>query len=151
MIMAIYMILILGGILAVVISLTGETNKRTDDLYLHEQAIFLTRSATEYAMLAVSGHNYRPVAQGGTNDCINQINATYPTAVNPMFNINITLRYIGLGQVNPANDAACVDFIKDIDTSESNGSILMDVTVTSDPSLGLTEPIRYHRRTLQKM
>lgn len=146
MIMAIYMILILGGIMAVVLNLTSETNKRTSDVYLHEQAIFLTRSATEYAMLAVSGHNHVAL-----NNCINRIDAQYPSSASPMFDISITLRYIGLGQVNAADDAQCVDFIRDISTSESNGSILMDVFVTSNASLGLNEPIRYHRRTLQKM
>lgn len=151
MIMAIYMILIVGGIMAAVISMTSQSNKRTTDVYLHEQAMLLTRSATEYAMLAVSGHNHRPVADGGTNDCINRIDAQYPEAgANAMLDINITLRYIGFGTVGVAA-GDCEDFIGTIQTPDSNGSILMDVVVTSNPGLNLTEPIRYHRRTLQKM
>lgn len=147
MIMAIIMILVLGGIMAAVISMTSQTTKRTTDVYLHEQAILLTRSATEYAMLAVSGHNHNPVAAGGTNNCINTINAQYPSAANPMFDITVNLQYIGFGSVT----GACNDFITDVQTPDSNGSILMDVIVTSSPDLNLTEPIRYHRRTMQKM
>lgn len=142
MIMAIIMILVLGGIMAAVISMTSQSNKRTTDVYLHEQAIFLTRSATEYAMLAVSGHNHVAL-----DNCINRIDAQYPDAANPMFDINITLQYIGFGALT----GACNDFIPTIQTPDSNGSILMDVVVSSSPELNLTEPIRYHRRTIQKM
>ncbi len=143
MIMAIFMILVLGGIMAIVINLTATTTHRTTNLYLHEQAVALSRSATEYALLAVSGHNHR-----GLQNCINRIDAQYPDENNPMFDINISLSYIGFNSIG-AIDSDCVDYIRDINTTESNGSILMDITVT-DHNLS-TEPIRYHRRTLQKM
>ena len=152
MIMAIFMILIIGGIMAIVISMTADTSKRTTNIYLHEQAIELTRSATEYALLAVSGHDHAAL-----NNCINQIDMIYPDTTNPMFDISITLNYIGFGgpagndAIGGANEAACSDYIDIIQTPESNGSILMDVTVRSDPGLNLDEPIVYHRRTLQKM
>lgn len=153
MIMAIIMILVLGGIMAAVISMTSQTTKRTTDVYLHEQAVLLTRSATEYAMLAVSGHDHVTL-----NNCINRIDAQYPAAgAGAMFDINITLQYIGFGSttgndaIGGINETACSDFIDVIQTPDSNGSILMDVIVTSSPNLNLTEPIRYHRRTMQKM
>lgn len=140
MIMAIFMILVLGGIMAIVITLTATTTQRTTNLYLHEQAVALSRSATEYALLAVSGHDHNTL-----QNCINRIDAQYPDETNPMFDINISLRYIGFGGLT----GSCDDYIGAIQTPESNGSILMDVVVT-DHNLS-TEPIRYHRRTLQKM
>lgn len=145
MIMAIFMILILGGIMAIVITMTTQTTRRTTDIYLHEQAIALTRSSTEYALLAVSGHNHNTL-----QNCINRIDAQYPSATEPMFDINITLRYIGFGGAGGLT-GDCNHYIASIQTPESNGSILMDVTVTSNDFLNLDEPIRYHRRTLQKM
>jgi hypothetical protein len=142
MIMAIFFILIISGIMATVIYLTATTTKKTEDLYLHEQAVALTRSATEYALLAVSGHNSTAL-----QNCINHIDAQYPSDTNPIFDINITLRYIGFGGLT----GTCDDYIATIQTPESNGSILMDVTVTSNSNINMNEPIRYHRRTLQKM
>lgn len=140
MLMAIFMILILGGIMAIVITMTSNTSKRTQDQYLHEQALLLTRSATEYALLAVSGHEYN-----ATNGCINTINMQYPNAgATAMFDINITLSYVGFNGL-----AGCNQYIATVTAPESNGTILMDVVVT-DHNL-TTEPIRYHRRTLQKM
>lgn len=142
MIMAIFFIISIAVIMAIVMKLTATTTKKTEDIYLHEQALALTRSATEYALLAVSGHNHKAL-----NNCINQIDAQYPSAANPIFDINITLRYIGFGSLT----GACTDYITTIQTPESNGSILMDVTVTSNPNLGISEEIRYFRRTMQKL
>ncbi|MBV5320070.1 MAG: type II secretion system protein [Sulfuricurvum sp.] len=146
MIMAIFFIVIIAVIMAVIMQLTATTTKKTENLYLHEQALGLTRSATEYALLAVSGHNHNAL-----QNCINRIDAQYPSATNPIFDINITLRYVGFGNINIANDGQCVDYIRNIQTPESNGSILMDVVVTSSPDLNLSEEIRYFRRTMQKM
>lgn len=141
MIMAIFLLVVLGTIMGVSLSLTGITTARTNDNYLHEQALLLTSSATEYAILALSGHN--PV----TNGCINNINAQYPSAgAAAMFDINVTMHYVGYSTI-----LGCNNYIADIDTAETNGTILMDVVVTSNANLGLDEPIRYHRRTLQKL
>lgn len=142
MIMAIVMILVMGGIMAISMSMTSETSRRTSDVYLHEQAAVLARSATEYALLAVSGHDHAAL-----NNCINQIDMLYPDTANPIFDVNITLRYIGFN----AYGAGCNQYIPTIQTADSNGTILMDITVQSDPSLHLDEPITYFRRTLQKM
>ncbi|MEA2112120.1 MAG: type II secretion system protein [Campylobacterota bacterium] len=144
MLMAIFVIVIIGTLMGLMISMSTQSLKRTTNVYLNEQAVLLAKSATEYAMLAVSG--YDRVANNG---CINTINATYPSAASPVFNINVNLRYIGFGAA--PFSAGCNDYISNINTPESNGTILMDVTVTSDPSLNIGETIRYHRRTLQKL
>lgn len=141
MIMAIFLLVVLGTLMGLSLSLTGTTSARTKDNYLHEQALLLTSSATEYAILALSGHD--TVGDG----CINNINAQYPAAgAAAMFDINITMHYVGYNSI-----AGCNNYIDDIDTHETNGTILMDVSVNSNPNLGLDEPIRYHRRTLQKL
>ncbi|MDD5051903.1 MAG: type II secretion system protein [Sulfuricurvum sp.] len=141
MIMAIFMILVLGGIMAAVVSLTSTTTQRTQNQYLHEQALLLTRSATEYAMLAISGHTIN-----AANGCINQITAVYPNAANPMFDITINARYV----LNAA-PATCNVYIPAITAQQTNGTVLLDVYVNTDAALNLDEPIRYHRRTLQKL
>lgn len=141
MIMAIFLLVVLGTLMGLSLSLTGTTTSRTNDNYLNEQALLLTSSATEYAILALSGHD--AVANG----CINSINAQYPSSgAAAMFDINITMQYVGYSTIS-----GCSYYIPHIDDSETNGTILMDVVVTSNTNLGLDEPIRYHRRTLQKL
>jgi hypothetical protein len=69
-----------------------------------------------------------------------------------MFDINITMQYVGFGSIG-VNAGDCIDYpgLENIATVETNGTVLMDVTVTSSNELNLTEPIRYERRTLQKL
>lgn len=141
MMMAIILLVVIATIMAISVSMSTTTTHRTTNEYLHEQAILLTSSATEYAVLALSGHEIN-----ATNGCINSINALYPNVSNPMFDINITIQYIGLGATAPTS---CSQYIINMATPESNGTVLMDVVVT-DHNLS-TEPIRYHRRTLQKL
>ncbi|WP_345993305.1 hypothetical protein [Sulfurimonas sp. HSL-1716] len=138
MIMAIILIVVLTTIMALTLSLTSQTTKQTSDLYLREQAVLLAKSAAELALLKVSGWNR------ATSGCLTSVNAVYPSTTNKIFDINVTMKYIGLGCGGSA------DYIPAIVTPESNGTVLMDVTVTSDPGVS-TEPIRYFRRTLQKL
>jgi type II secretory pathway pseudopilin PulG len=145
MIMAIFVIVIIGTLMGLMISMSSTTAKKTTNIYLSEQAVLLAKSATEYAMLAISG--YDRVANGG---CINQINLTYPSAASPIFTISVRLDYIGFATTPFA--AGCNNYIGSINTPESIGSVLVDVTVTSnEANLNIGETIRYHRRTLQKL
>lgn len=151
MIMAIFLMVLIGGMMAASISMASVSTNRTQDDYLHEQAQLLARSATEYAILAISGHEVNT-----TNGCINTINMVYPNAVNPMFDIRINMQYIifyDVGGVSTAyaNCTAITGTGGIAQTPESNGTVLMDVNVTSNPGLNLNEPIRYFRRTLQKL
>ncbi len=151
MIMAIFVIVIVGTLMALMISMSATSLKRTTNLYLSEQAVLLAKSATEYALLAISGTD-RTAAAG----CLTTINIDYdPSGVgNNMFNITINIQYIGLSAGNAANECTVAqNFIPNANVSalESRGSALIDVVVESDPSLGIGETIRYHRRTLQKL
>ena len=62
---------------------------------------------------------------------------------------NVSISYFGFGAITAGT--GCSNVVDDIQTSESNGTMLIDVYVTNDGSLGLTEPISFHRRTLQKL
>ena len=137
---AIAFLLIMATILALMVSMTTLTTKRGADLYFQEQAHLLAKSATEFAMLAISGYD-----RNVTTRCINQINSQYPN-VNPVYDINTTIRYIGLGSVCDASN----NYINNIVTPESNGTVLIDVYVNVPASVTGAEPVRFHRRTLQK-
>jgi hypothetical protein len=144
MITAIIFIVLVATLGALALSLSTQTTKQTTDLYLHAQAELLAQSGTEYALLAFSGHEIN-----ATNGCLEQINAQYPEGATPWFDINITLRYLGSGLAPTCNNAAIID--DNVTTADSNLTLIIDTVVTSRADANIsTEPIRIHRRTLQK-
>ncbi|MBN2896092.1 MAG: hypothetical protein JXK05_09415 [Campylobacterales bacterium] len=143
MIMAIVVIVVLGTIMALTLNMSAQTNKQTINDYIHEQGILLTRSATEYALLEISGW---PACT------VTNLSAVYPSNdTAKIFDINISVNYIGFGCGDIDGNGQSDDYIANINTPESRGTVLMDVIVTSSNELNLSEPIRYHRRTMQKL
>jgi len=132
LLLAIIVMIIIATLMALMISLTSTTAKQTSDIYASEQTKLLAKSATELALLAISGHN-------NNNNCIENMNFTYQT----YYDVNISLYYIGNSL--PCNPSHLLD--NNISTSESNGTVIIDTYVTFK---GSSEPIRYHRRTIQK-
>ena len=146
MIMAIAVIVIIGTIMALSLAMTTQTTKRTADLYLYEQSILLSKSATEYALLQI--------AQSAP--------CTYPGDDFPqdtIYDINISVQYIYYD--NPAiggNEAQTLcttnggTLYTAVTTPEQDGSVIVDVTVSVPQSANVaTEPIRYFRRSIQKL
>ena len=149
MIMAIAVIVILASIMALSLRLTTQTTKKTADLYVHEQAILLSKSAAEYALLRISQDNnitdpcnvtslnFSPDIDGDGND--------------DFYDINISIQYIYTNV-----PATCIGLGSDIyalvTTPEQNGSVLMDITVSVPTTKNVTsEPITYFRRSIQKL
>lgn len=139
MITAIIFIVLVATLGALALSLSTQTTKQTTDLFLREQGELLAQSATEFALLAFSAHEIN-----ATNGCLQQINAQYPQAgANALFDINVTLRYLGNGL--PCNAGFIIN--NAVATNDSNLTLIIDTLVTSSAG---TEPISFHRRTLQK-
>ncbi len=132
LLLAIIVMITIATLMALMISLSTTTAKQTSDIYVSEQTKLLARSATELALLAISGHN-------NNANCIENINFTFETN----YDVNMSLYYIGNGlPCNPSHLLA-----NNISTPESNGTVIIDTYVTFK---GSSEPIRYHRRTIQK-
>jgi hypothetical protein len=141
MIMAIFIILIISTILALSLRLSSETTQKTTDLYLYEQSAILSHSAAEYAMLVLSRSSPCSIAN---------LNFRH----NGTYDVNITMQYITfIGSACNANasNIGGTDYRLGTTTaSVTDGTVIMDVTVTANPT-GTTEPIRYFRRTIQKL
>jgi hypothetical protein len=139
---AIAFLLIMATIMGLMLSITAQTSKRGSDIYFQEQAYMLAKSATEFALLAISGHE-----RNVTTGCLNEINSKYMN----IYDINTTIRYIGFPNSGFSLGNKCNRYIENIQTPESNGTVLIDVYVTLDAATaGTTEDIRFHRRTMQK-
>jgi len=145
MIIAIIFLLVTATLMALMLNMTTQTSHRSEHLYFNEQAKLLAQSATEFAVLAISGHD-----RAGDTDCLETITSNYPGGAGalPIFNIRTTIRYIGLGNGGTCGTSS---FVNGITTAQSQGSVLIDVYVDSvDANLNLGETITYHRRTIQK-
>jgi len=140
LITAILFMVLVATIAALALTFSSFSTKQTTDLYLREQAELLLQSGTEFALLAISGHDIN-----ATGTCVNTINTQYipKTGTNPLFNIDITINYMGRGL-----PGGCNILSNAVDTNDSNITVIID-TIVEDNNIS-TEPIRLHRRTIQK-
>ena len=146
MIMAIAVIVIIATIMALAISLTSQTTKRTTDVYLYEQAALLAHSAAEYALLRISKEN------NTTNPC-HFTGANFSPDIDgdghpDYYDINISVRYVYTNFPATCNAAQRYTTVS---TPEQNGSVLLDITVGVNDTTVASEPIRYFKRTIQKL
>ncbi|SFP06047.1 type II secretion system protein [Hydrogenimonas thermophila] len=135
LLLAIVIMVLIGTLMSLMLSFTTTTSKQTEDIYLKEQAELIARSATEYALLKISGNNW------SNGECINNINDLnrYKN-----FDVNITIYYFGKGL-----PSSCNILDNNLYTKESNGTALIDVIVSiTDPIT--SEKINFHKRTIQK-
>jgi len=144
---AVFMMLLITLMLLKMLSYSTDVAARTTNNYLNEQAQLLAFNATEEAVYRISGIN--PY----TTDCVTSLDYTYAS----MLDVNVTIQYIWSdGLTPPVTSPNCLGYIDatqaaTLESDISNGAALIDVYVSSTPSLGLDEPIRFHRRTLQKL
>jgi type II secretory pathway pseudopilin PulG len=146
MIMAIAVIVIVSTLMALAISMSSKTSKDTIDLYLYEQSVLLAKSAAEYTLLRISLDNNE------TNPCnVTSLNFSPDLdgdGTADFYDINVTVKYSYTSY--PATCPASVRFAP-VTTPEQNGSVLLDIAVSVDDTTVTTEPIRYFRRTIQKL
>ncbi len=136
LITAIIFLVLIATLSALSIALSTQSVKQTGDVLLKSQAELLLRSGTEYALLAMSGYDY-------SSSCLENLNMTH----NGMFDINVSIMYIGKGIT--CNHPATHILANNINTSDSNRTVIIDTFVTTKAGIA-TEPIRLHRRTIQK-
>ena len=141
MIMAVGVIIMISTIMILSLNTTASTSKRTVDLFLYEQAELHTKSAIEYALYRI-----------GRDGCINTLNIP---ALDGIYDINISMKYSYTNDTSSptASSNGCTNLTPTtaITTPEQNGTVMMDVTVTIPETITTTEPVRFFRRTVQKL
>jgi len=155
MITAIFVIVMMTTLAALIQNVTGKTIKATTQQYKKEQAVLLARSYTELAILYVSAYDRNVSA-----NCINTINAQFGPNINSGgYNIQTEIRYVGPNnEVNICGARALSVFPSPPANSfEETISLIIDVYVRykdlDDPSAldANDRNISYHRRSLQKL
>jgi len=129
---AIIIMMTIATLMSLMISLATTTVKQTTDVFLKQQAELMLRSTTEYALLAISGHD-------------NNVNCVKSVTVNTaILTSRANIWYIG------NSIPGCTQVLDNtIVTNDSNLTVVIDVFVKTNA--GVTdEPIKLHRRTIQK-
>lgn len=139
LIMAIVVIVIVATILALSMSLTALSTKRTSSLYLYEQSALLSQSAKEYALLKIS--KVAPCS-------LDKLNFTY----NTIYNVSISMKYISTaGSACETNANIDGTNFATVTYGPTNGTVILDTTISVTDANISSEPIRYFRRTLEKL
>jgi len=146
LITAIVLLVLISTVAMMILSITTTSSKKATDDYLRIQAEMLSRSATEFAIMRVQGFD----RSGG--NCLENLDITATP-----FDINVTINYLFNGN-KPVNCAdsnvwASAETTPLVDPDLS-GTVIMDVVVTEhmdgSPADWNKEPIRIHKRTIQK-
>ncbi len=140
---AIIFVVVLATLAALALSMSTQSVKETNDVYLKAQAELLAKSATEYAIMAITAHE-----RNATNGCLNEIHASHRVNGEDWFNIDIEFRYFRDNTAD-ATIVPCNTFAEDVATLQSHYLVQIDTTVTTSADIS-TEPIRYFRRTIQR-
>ena len=137
MITAIFIIVLMASVSLFILSLSGKMVKDTTLQFQREQAVLLSKSYTEYALMAVTANQHT------TANCLNEITGTYGD-----YDIRADISYIGSGI-----DPSCTRILSNtVSTLNSPLNIIIDVFIKYPDydhpgDLNLT----YHQRTLQKI
>ncbi len=137
LITVIIFIVLIATLGALSLSFSTQNVKQKTDQYLYEQGELLIQSAISYSLLALSGYDY-------TSRCLENIELFYPNNTNWLLKADVSIAYIGNSL--PCSNNHILD--NNLTTTDSNRTVIMDIIVT-DNNIS-TEPIRLHRRTIQK-
>ena len=154
MITAIFVIVIMATVSALIMNITGKTIKATSQQYQKEQAQLLARSYTELAILYVMHYDR-------TVDCLESITDHFGAIGDNGYDVRINIKYIGNATLLP-NCSKTIDISGNVGSTatwsdtdvgfNSTISLIIDTYIRykdfDDPS---NRDITFHRRTLQKL
>lgn len=144
LITAIVLLVLISTVAMMILSISATSSKKATDDYLRIQAEMLTRSATEFAVMRVQGFD----RSGG--HCLENLDINAAP-----FDVNVTINYLFSKSTADALTGCNNKYATDVSDADLNGIVIMDVVVTqqmptTDSFEWSSEPIRIHKRTIQK-
>lgn len=139
LIAAIFFVVIASSICMLALSIASTSVKQNSEIYLREQSELVARAATEYAMLAIISNNdfYKTGAV-----CIGDEHNPIAGEFGDLFTFKVFVKYFGDMGICSGDAVAA--------TGANQGTIMLDVFVSSKPGKA-SNPINFHKRTLQKL
>lgn len=147
MVIAIFFMVLVATLGAFALNLSSATAKHTTDIFLREQAELLAQGATEIAVMNLLERKFDatttncPTAAGGDRRIFTPNPLNFLDNTNPLFTIQVEVVEF-FGDINGCGTA--------ISTDASKGTVILDVTVEANQNITNT-PVRFHRRTIQKL
>ena len=148
MLTAIFIIVLMSSVAALVMGTAGKIVKETTTQYQKEQAVLLAKSYTELAIMAVSANSSRSAA-----NCLETVNGDFAGGLtNPGgYSVTTEISYIFENTVSQTCSASHV-LTSAVITPKSETNIIVDVYVRYKDLDNVNDTnITYHRRTLQKI
>ncbi len=139
MLTAIVVIVLMASVAMFIMSLSGKMVKATTTQYQREQAMLLSKSYTEYTVMAVTANKHN------STNCLNTINGAYQD-----YNITVKLSYIANTSTDISNCSRRLSTA--VTTPGSPLNIIVDVFVRY-PDYDHPDNLMktYYKRTLQKI
>jgi len=147
MVTAIFVIVIMASVSALIMNISGKTVKATTQQYQKEQAQLLARSYTELAILNVINYDRTAVPRS----CLQTISDHFGASGNDGYDIRMNISYIGKNS-NLTGCGTQIGTLNGTGGFHDTISMVIDTYITykdfDDPS---NRDITFHRRTLQKL
>ena len=159
MITAIFVIVIMATVTALIMNVTGKTIKATTQQYQKEQAALLARSYTELAILYAIHYDRT------AGNCLQSITDHFGEAGNNGYDIRININYLG-NDTLLANCRNNIEANGAVDLTNNNATWVNNLPAGIDRTISLVvdtyitykdfddpqnRDISFHRRTLQKL
>jgi len=147
MITAIFVIVIMSSIGALIVNMGGKVVKITTDEYQHAQAELYAKSYTTYAIMAIEANN-RSV------DCLEDINANIGDNPNNGngYRVRTRIAYITNASVDTSKCSSTRVLNSSVSEASTPLTVIIDVYVDyKDPDNPSGPWMTVHRRTIQKI
>jgi len=135
LIAAIFFVVIASSICMLALSIASTSVKQNSEIYLREQSELVARAATEYAILAIISNDF-------STTCIGNNDQAITGEFGELFIFKVYVKYFGDMGICSGDAVAA--------TGANQGTIMLDVFVSSKPGKA-SNPINFHKRTLQKL
>ena len=144
LIMAIIFLVLVATIGMFSLNTSAITAKQTTDIFLREQAELLAQSATELAILDLLETDFIKDCKAGKEI----ISSFFPNneKENSLFEVKVKVERI-FGEIGTCKGTK----VTAISTPESTGTVILDTTVKTIKDARNIPPVRFHRRTIQKL
>ena len=141
LIAAIFFVVIASSICMLALSIASTSVKQNSEIYLREQSELVARAATEYAMLAIISNDFSTTCLGNQSENASEDNPI-SGEFGELFTFKVYVKYFGDMGICSGDAVAA--------TGANQGTIMLDVFVSSKPGKA-SNPINFHKRTLQKL
>ena len=141
LIAAIFFVVISSSICMLALSIATTSVRQNSEIYLREQSELVARAATEYAMLAIISNDFSTTCLGNQSENASEDNPI-TGEFGDLFTFKVYVKYFGNMGVCSGDAVAA--------TGANQGTIMLDVFVSSKPGKA-SNPINFHKRTLQKL